>query len=41
MGVGEPMSVGELVAVDGCDSVGAWAGDDECDDWSCRLLLGE
>ncbi len=23
MGVGEPMSVGELVAVDGCDSVGA------------------
>ncbi len=31
MGAGESMSVGEEVAVDGCDAVGTWAGDDECE----------
>ena len=39
-GTGEPMSVGELVAIDGFDVVMAWAGVFVSDaSWSCRLLF--
>ena len=34
-GTGEPMSVGELVAIDGF----AWAGVIVSDAWPCRLLF--
>lgn len=40
-GAGEPMSVGGLVAIDGCDVFKAWAGESVSDAWCCRLLLEE
>lgn len=40
-GAGEPMSVGGLVAIDGCDVFKAWAGEPVSDAWCCRLLLEE
>lgn len=41
MGAGEPMSVGELVAIDGFDVVIAWAVVVVSDARSCRLFLLE
>ena len=37
VGAGEPMSVGELEAVDGV--VAFWAGESASDNWCCRLFL--
>lgn len=41
MGAGEPMRVGELVAIDGFDVVVAWAGESVSDGRCCRLFLEE
>ncbi len=38
---GEPMSVGELVAMDGFDVVVVWVIGFGSEAWSCRLLLLE
>ena len=38
---GEPISVGELVAVDGFDVVVVWVIEFGSEAWSCRLLLLE
>ena len=40
-GAGEPMSVGELVAIDGFDVVVTWTRESAFDALSCRLLLEE
>ena len=41
MGAGEPMRVGELVAIDGLDGIMAWAVGFGSGAWFCRLLLLE
>ena len=41
MGAGEPMRVGELVAIDGLDGIMGWAVGLGSGAWFCRLLLLE